>query len=62
MKRCSTSFIIRKMPIETTSYCLITIRMTTILKKKNKYLQGYAESGTLCGVGGNVKWRSLYEK
>ena len=64
-KRCSTSLIIREMPIKTTTrYHFIPIRMAIIQKKKkttnNKCWKGCGERKPLSTVDGNVNRYSHY--
>ena len=53
MKRCSTSQIIRKRQIKTTTYLLIPIRMAMIQKKQNKTKQN--NNNKITSIGEEVE-------
>ena len=64
MKKCSTSLIIREMPIKTTMrYYITPIRMAIINKSTNTSAGGVVEKREpSCTFGGNASWYNHYRE
>ena len=62
MKRCSTSLIIREMQIKITMRCNLTLVRMIIVTHTHTHTTGWGDIGTLCPVGGIVKWCNCYGK
>ena len=61
MKKCSTSYIIRKLQIKTMRYHYTPIRMTKIQNIETSNVGEDVEQQELsCFAGGNAKWYSQF--
>ena len=59
-RRCLTSQIIRKVKIKMRCCHLISARMVTIKKTRDKFCKGVEERECLCIISWNVNWCGGY--
>ena len=63
MKRCSTSLIIREMPIKiTTRYPLVLVRMAIIKRREINVGKDVEKRELFYTLGENINWYSHYGK